>query len=115
MSTKKSGIILLAFFMLTALGCRDVELKGSRAYVERKNESSLVYTGLLIDATGTPTVWGGLSNSYYWFLELEGGSKIVIKKSVFWLAPVGKEIFIYKYKDRHNSPHEYYVELEMKK
>jgi len=105
-------IILVVLLLGMALCGPSVTRSVEKKEAILKKESSLVYTGLLIGAVDYPTVAGGFSNSHNWFLTLEGGAKIMIRKSRFWLAPVGKKIFIYKYNDSRKESRKHYVELE---
>ncbi len=109
------GICMAVILVIVLLGMAICGPSVTRSVNEKeailKEESSIVYTGLLVGAIRSD-VW--FTNLDVWYLTLEGGAKIIIRESTCWLAPIGEEISIHKYNDGRSKSREHYIELEEK-
>jgi len=98
MNTKKTGIVLLIFFMLTLFGCGDIEWKTSEGYIERKEESVFIRSGVLIHAQGRRE---GAFLTHRWQLYFKDGFSVGITEDRYWFVPIGEKVTVYKYVNEH--------------
>ncbi len=85
------AIILLVF----VISCQKMD-EADEARRLAREESTLVYSGVLVRADGWPAIH---LLTWVWRLHFKDGVSVSITKSRSWLVPIGEEIDVYKYVD----------------
>ncbi len=89
--------ILIAILLLVfVISCKTDE--AFEAGKLAREESILVYSGVLVKADGWPAVH---LLTWQWYLTFEDGHRVCITKHRSWLVPIGEMVDVYKYVDEY--------------